>query len=160
MANMKWTGLDAYASQLTRLRDKAEGMIKRAVYKGAEVIGDAVRSEIEALPEQTENPPRGQQMNGVFGYEKDGLLAGVGLSKMQNEDGYINTKLGFTGYNRLMSKTYPNGHPNALIARAVNSGSSVRRRIPFITNAVRSAKAKAEEAMRAQLDADLKNETN
>lgn len=159
MAKIEFRGIDEYVKQLQRISDKSEGMIKRAVYEGAAIVADTVKTEIAALPEVNANPPPGNQLNGVFGYEKQGLLSGVGLSAMQNENGYINTKLGFTGYNRMKSKSYPKGHPNALIARSINSGSSFRRRIPFINNAVRAARAKAEDAMRSKLDADLTKET-
>jgi hypothetical protein len=159
MAKFEMQGFEAYASQLKRLSDKAESMIKRAVFVGAKEITDAVRAEIAALPEVSVNPPTGGQLNGVFSYEKQGLLSGMGLAKMQNSAGFINTQLGFEGYNRMKSKSYPNGHPNALIARAVNSGTSYRRKIPFINRAVKAAQAAAEAAMRAQLDTDIQNET-
>lgn len=159
MAKFEFTGISEYTAALDRLSDKAEGMIKRAVFDGAKEIADAVRAEISALPEVSVNPPSGGQMNGVFSYEKQGLLSGMGLAKMRNAGGFIHTQVGFEGYNRLKSKSYPNGHPNALIARAVNSGTSYRRKIPFINRAVKAAQAAAEAAMRARLDADLETET-
>lgn len=159
MAKFQFQGVNEYAEQLTRLSEKSVGMIKRAVFDGAAIVADAVKAEISALPEATVNPQPGEQLNGVFGYEKEGLINGLGLAKMTNENGFINTKLGFEGYNRMKSKSYPNGHPNALIARAIESGSSVRRKIPFVSRAVKAAKEKAEAAMMARLEADIKNET-
>lgn len=159
MAKLAFTGISEYTAMLDRLSDKAEGMIKRAVFVGAREIADEVRAEISALPEVSVNPPPGGKLNGVFSYEKQGLLSGMGTAKMQNANGYIHTQVGFEGYNRMKSKSYPNGHPNVLIARAVNSGTSYRQKIPFINNAVKAALAAAEAAMRAQLDADIENET-
>ena len=159
MARFEFDGINTYAQKLKRLSDKAEGMIKRAVYVGAGVVADHAREAIQGLPEAETNPPPGRQLNGVFSYEKAGLLAGLGLATMQFAGGFIHTKLGFEGYNRLKSKSYPGGHPNALIARAINSGTSYRRKIPFISSAVKASQAAAEAAMRAQLDADLSKET-
>ena len=158
MAKMTFQGLDAYAHQISSLIEKSEGMIKRAVYDGAAVVLDAVVAEIEALP-VIENRYRSTDipMSGVTETQKKGLLEGVGLAKMQNQDGFINTKLGFSGYNAAKSKKYPNGQPNALIARAVNSGSSVRVKNPFINRAVKAAKARAEAAMAARFDDDTRN---
>lgn len=158
MATLTFQGMNAYAEQINRLSDKAEGMIKRAVYDGAAVVLTAVVSEINGLP-VIENKYRVTTlpMAGVTETQKRGLLAGVGLAKMQNQNGFIHTKLGFTGYNGVRSSKYPNGQPNALIAREVNSGSSVRVKIPLINRAVNAAKAQAEAAMAARFDADTKN---
>ena len=158
MATFVFEGINEYARQIASLTEKSEGMIKRAVYDGAAVVLDAVVAEIEALP-VIENRYRSTDipMSGVTETQKKGLLEGVGLAKMQNQDGFINTKLGFDGYNGAKSKKYPNGQPNALIARAVNSGSSVRVKNPFINRAVKAAKARAEAAMAARFDEDTRN---
>ena len=160
MAKLTFQGIDEYAAQIKKLGDKSEGMIKRAVYDGAAVILAAVVSEINGLP-VIENRYRTTDlpMRGVTATQKAGLLAGVGLAKMRNESGYVNTKLGFDGYNGVRNGKYPNGQPNALIANTVNSGSSVRVKIPFINRAVRAAKEQAEAAMRARFDADTQNMT-
>ena len=71
---------------------------------------------------------------------------------MQNENGYINVKLGFDGYNSVKTKKYPKGQPNALIARVTESGSSYRTKTPFIRPAVRATKKAAEQAGQAKID--------
>lgn len=158
MATFVYQGINEYASQLKHMSDKAEGMIKRAVYDGAAVVLASVVSEINGLPVIKNGYRRTSlPMNGVTETQKRGLLAGVGLAKMQNQGGFINTKLGFDGYNGVRNGKYPNGQPNALIAQSVNSGSSVRVKIPFINRAVKAAKAEAEAAMAARFDADTQN---
>ena len=158
MATFQFKGIDAYASKISSLVEKSEGMIKRAVYDGAAVVLQTVIAQISALPviknryHKTELPLRG-----VTETQKRGLLHGIGLSKMRNDSGFINTKLGFDGYNAVRSKKYPNGQPNALIANAINSGSSVRSKDPFVNRAVKAAKAPAEAAMKARFDKDTEN---
>lgn len=163
MARISFPGVDLYAEQLSSYVEKSEGMIKRAVYDGAAVVMAAMQAEIAALPEVESRyyrDGRNLPLRGVTATQKRGLLDGIGLAKMRNDGGYVNTKIGFDGYNGVRSKKYPNGQPNALIARAVNSGSSVRVKIPFVNRAVKAAKAQAEAAMRHRLDEDTKNSMN
>ncbi len=159
MAKLEFAGIDEYAAKLNALETASTGTIKRAVWEGARVVADAVKAEISALPEITEREAmiKTDRIAGVTPAQKRGLIDGCGLSGMQNDGGYINTKLGFDGYNAIKTRAYPKGQPNLLIARAVNSGSSVRAANPFINRAVRVAKEKAEAAMAASFDKDTEN---
>ena len=158
MATFRFEGIDEYASKISKLTEKSTGMIKRAVYDGAAEVVKAMEAAIEALPVvKNRYNVTGLPLQGVTATQKRGLLQGLGLSKMQNDGGFINTKLGFDGYNAVRSKKYPNGQPNALIARAVNSGASACARIPFVNKAVRASKAAAENAMKSRFDDDAKN---
>lgn len=162
MATFQFEGLNEYAEKLRKLSDKAEGIIKRAVWEGAKVVTDNVAKAIAGLPEHDEGfvPEAYQPVIGVTSKEKAGLMAGLGLANMQNSGGFINTKMGFNGYNGDVTNKYPNGHPNAMIARAIESGSSFRRKNPFVRKAVNASKGEAEAAMAARFDADTKKEIN
>ena len=151
MAKIEFVGIDEYLEKLNKIGDKTTGLCKRALYDGAAVLADAVRSEVQALPVTDRNTEPQQ----VLSYERDGLLAGLGIAKMKDDGGVVSTRVDFDGYNRLKSKTYPNGHPNSMIARAINSGTSKRKKNPFMSRAVAKAKAKAESAMSARMDADI-----
>lgn len=151
MARIEFTGINEYFDKLAQIGDKTTGLCKRALYDGAAVLADSVRSEIESLP----TTDRNEDPKGILEYEKQGLLEGLGIAKMKEAEGVVSTRVDFDGYNRLRSKNYPNGHPNALIARAINSGTSKRPKNPFMTRAVKKAKAKAEAAMSARMDEDI-----
>ena len=151
MAKIEFVGIDEYLEKLNKVGDKTTGLCKRALYDGAAVLADAVRSEVQALPVTDRNTEPQQ----VLSYERDGLLAGLGIAKMKDDGGVVSTRVDFDGYNRLKSKTYPNGHPNSMIARAINSGTSKRPKNPFMNRATRAARAKAEAAMAARMDADI-----
>ena len=151
MAKIEFVGIDEYLEKLNKVGDKTTGLCKRALYDGAAVLADAVRSDVQALPVTDRNTEPQQ----VLGYERDGLLAGLGIAKMKDDGGVVSTRVDFDGYNRLKSKTYPNGHPNSMIARAINSGTSKRPKNPFMNRATRAARAKAEAAMAARMDADI-----
>lgn len=151
MARIEFEGIDEYFDKLNQLGEKSKGLCKRALYDGAAVLADAVRAEVQALPTTDVNGDPQQ----VLEYEKEGLLEGLGIAKMKDSEGVISTRVDFDGYNRLRSKKYPNGHPNSIIARAINSGTSKRPKNPFMTRAVKKAKAKAEAAMSARMDEDI-----
>lgn len=151
MSKITFTGIDEYFAQLSNLGDKAEGLCKRALYDGAGVVANEVRSEIQGLPTTDKNGDPQQP----FEYEVDGLLSGLGIAKMKDQDGRFSTRVDFDGYNRMKSQKYPNGKPNAMVARAINSGTSRRPKNPFMTRAVKRAREKAEKAMAARMDADI-----
>ena len=64
-------------------------------------------------------------------------------------------KLGFDGYNKVKTRKYPQGQPNAMIARAVESGSSVRKKNPFIRRAVNDTQKQAVEKGKQVADEEI-----
>lgn len=130
MAKFKFDGIDKYVESLEKIGTKnAESILKYAVYPGAGIIADAIRAEIVA------NHHR-------LGDLEDSLT----LSHMRNDDGYINTKVVFAGYDR-------KGVPNAIKAAALESGTSRGQDAThFISKAVKSAQSRAIEAMSDALD--------
>lgn len=154
MATIEFVGIDKYFKRLDELGKYSIGLCKRALYDGAAVIADAVRAEVDALPTSDRNAKKGNPQP-ILEYEKDGLKEGLGVAKMKAEHGFIYTRIDFDGYNRLKSKKYPNGHPNSMVARAINSGTSTRKKNPFMNRAIKKGRAKAEAAMSARMDADI-----
>jgi len=155
LAKMKFPGLDEYITELEKLPRATTECIGRAVHDGAAIVADAVRQGINNLPIDERVVKPGQMLNGVTQKQKDGLLAGFGITPMENDNGYQHVKLGFDGYNTERRKNYPNGQPNSMIARSVNSGTSFSQRIPFVDNAVRQKKSACEEKMKETFDQEL-----
>lgn len=157
MATIEFKGIDEYAKVLAKVGQGSKGIIKAAVYEGADVVADAMRNAVSALPVISEQEAiidwrQHRPSDGITAAQKQGLASGLGLSPMKDEGGYIFTKAGFAGYNGVYTKAYSNGQPNALIARSLESGSSARKKHPFIRPAVNRAKAAAEARMGAKLD--------
>lgn len=156
----KWIvgkGLESYIEYLQKINAVTDEMIGEAVYEMAKVVADKVRANIQALPAE----PKGKTtvrvsnhwvMSKLSEEQKKGLLDGFGVSPMQDDGGYINVKLGFDGYNGVKTKKYPQGQPNALIARVTESGSSYREKTPFIRPAVNASKKQAEQAGKMKID--------
>lgn len=160
MAKFEFKGATEYIKKIEAVQKSATGCIKRAVYEGAGVVAKGVEDAIAALPSgSTAYVPNGASIYGINDIQREGLLEGLGLAKMQNDNGFINTKLGFAGYNGYKTKKFPNGQPNALIARSLESGTSQRPKTRFVAKAVNASKPKAEKAMAESLDKDLKNLT-
>lgn len=139
--------MDEYAAYLQRIGKNTREILGAGVYAMANTVADAVRKNIEALPakpdiEGIEAYRQGRKAQLTIS-EKKGLQEGFGISPMQNERGYLNVKLGFDGYNKVKTRKYPKGQPNVLIARSVESGSSVREKSPFIRPALRQTQNEA-----------------
>ena len=153
MATFQFGGIDNYIKQLNKLQAATkDDVIGKTVYAGAAVVADKVRSNIQSLPEGKESAAG---TGAVTPAQKRGLLEGFGISKMHDEDGFVNVKLGFDGYNSVKTRKFPKGQPNVLIARAVNSGNSFRKKTKFVDKAVRASKKTAEAAMDAACSREI-----
>lgn len=155
MAKLKWVGLEEYEMQLSKLQEVSRECIGEAIYEGAGIVADAVRANIEAIPVDNRRVKQGEMLHGISQPQKDGLLEGFGIAPLQDDEGFIHVKLGFDGYNNVKTKNYPNGQPNAVIARSVNAGTSFRVKIPFVDNAVNAKRADAEQAIKERFDKAL-----
>lgn len=129
MAKFRFEGIDKYTESLSRIGGKnAVGVLKYAVYPGAAVVADAIRASMST--------------HRVTGDLQDSLS----LSTMRNDDGYVNTKVTFAGYDR-------KGTPNAIKAAALESGTSRGQKAThFISKATKGATDKAIAAMSKALD--------
>ena len=154
----KWivgNGLNSYIEYLQKINAVTDEAIGEAVYEMAKVVADKVRSSIQALPTVSNEANIATYKKGysrLSDKEKQGLLDGFGISPLQEDSGFVNVKLGFDGYNSVKTKKYPQGQPNALIARVTESGSSYREKTPFMRPAVNASKKPAEAAGRAKFD--------
>lgn len=117
MATIKLEGMDEYVKKLTALGANVEGSIKRAVYPAAGMVIEEIKRN---CPEDSGD-----------------LKRSMALVKYQNDDGYIYTQVVFDGYDH-------KGVPNALKANVLESGSSTRKKQPFIRPAVNRVKLAAE----------------
>ena len=154
MATWKFEGNDQYIAYLRKLDVNADEMIRKAVYKGAGYVADNVKSALNGLT--TDDSRKKEEMrSGPTTLQKEGLIKGFGLSKMKDENGYINVKLGFSGRNRLKSKRNPQGQANIVVARNVESGTSWMRKQPSIRKAVNRSKKQCEEIMKETFDREI-----
>jgi len=157
LAKLKFRGLEEYEKQLLKLQNVSRECIGKAIYEGAGLVADRVKQGIHSLPIDERHVRPGEQLTGISAKQKAGLIDGFGIAPLKDENGYLHVKLGFAGYNGVTTRQYPNGQPNSVIARSVNSGTSFRQQIPFVDNAVNASKAAAEQKMKETFDKALKS---
>lgn len=150
MASWKFEGLGQYLIQLEKLQANTGSAIGRAIYEGAGLVAQEVAAEIQRLPVNNQHASKG-----VTSVQKKGLKEGFGISHAQSDGDYRHVKLGFDGYNKQRTENYPQGQPNSLIARSVNSGTSFRKKNPFVDRATRKSKSACEIRMSQVLEREI-----
>lgn len=158
MARFTFQAGDEYAIKLSRLSSGSEQIAKKAIYEAAKIVADRVRSNLEAIPTDKFRYLRdGDTYTGPTRQEKADMLASFGITPISLDDtGSWNAKLGFDGYGGMPTKKFPKGIPNQLIARATESGSSIRRKRPFVRPALNATKAQAQAAMERVIEEEIK----
>ena len=101
-------------------------------------VADALRGAVEGLQRVPDVAAMGAWRKGVPSTlsvsQKNGLREGLGIAPFKFLSSSVNTKVGFSGYNSVRTKRWPNGQPNQVIAAVVNHGNSnTMQRQPFIT---------------------------
>lgn len=132
--------------------------IESAVYSGAKIVADKIRDNLEGIPEDNfKRLKPGEVFTGLSNAEKRDLENSFGLTPISRDKNFfVYTKAGFDGYGSFPTPSYPQGVPNALLARTAESGSSVRRKTPFVRTAVKSTREEAVDAMGESIDKTIK----
>jgi HK97 gp10 family phage protein len=114
-----------------------------------------VRAGLNGIPVDDGYRKRGEIRSGLRSVQKAGLSASLGVAPIRNDSGFINVKVGFDGYNNMHTKQYPNGQPNAMIARSIESGTSIMQAHPFVGPAVSKTRKQAEKIMEQSIDKSI-----
>lgn len=154
MAKLELGALDEYIDLLKSFeKEKTQTIIECSIYKGASIIANEIRSEIDKL---TVNK---NLRLGVTKEEKNDLKNGFGIAPMQIKNGDFNVKIGFDGYgHRTSSGKFPKGVPIPLTARSIISGTSFRTKNDFVGRATRRVKKKTIEKMDEVINEEFKKE--
>ena len=146
MATITFKGLDEYRKELEQILDRVPKMVNASLYDGADVLADAVQSEISGL-------------NELDAVQKKGLHDGLGVAHFWTKGCTTMTKIGFDGYNARKTKRWPKGQPNAMIARSLIRGTSWLRANRFTARAAKKARQKCIAAIQARFDEELEKIT-
>lgn len=156
MATFKFEGLEEYISQMQKMVGITGKMIEDAVDEGAGLVADEVRQAIDRLP--VDDRYYATERKGLKRAQVIGLYNSFGVAPIRNDNGFINRKLGFDGYNNLKSKKWPKGQPNSMVARSINSGTSFLPKTGFMDKATKAVRAECERAMRDSIDKSISKE--
>ena len=160
MAKIKFPGLNDYELMISKLSKGVDDIAGKAIYAGAGIVADAIKENIKDLPIVRGYGTKENLLpGGVTAPQKAGLINGLGISPMQNDAGFLNVKIGFDGYNATKTDKYPQGQPNQLVARGVESGTSWKEKKPFIRPAINASKSRAEAEMARILDQEIEKIT-
>lgn len=169
MAKIRTDGVDKYLKKLEKLNKNTDDVCKAGVFAGAKVMGSKIVAAIDKIP--IHNPPPGKEqfhanpnaekfLEGLTPAQAEDLKKGFGIATFNHDGLAWNTKTGFNGYNRIKTKKYPNGQPNAMIARSLESGTSIRKKTPFVAPTVRAGRKETEKAMEKAVDEKVKEIMN
>ena len=149
-------GIDNYIRQLQNCADKTENIIERSAWEGARVVMDAVKAEANGIPTHGSTKGSTDIVNGLTPTQKAGVIASLGIARFRQDGNFLNVKIGSDGYNTIYTEKYRQGQPNAMLIRALESGTSFRNPYPFVSRAVSKTRGKSIEAMRKQCDEEIK----
>ena len=136
MAKFQMQGIDKYLDQLRKLEKGTDAVCKTAIYAGAGVLADGIKDAIKNLDRVTDADAKAAWNEGkpakISVQQKIGLVQSMGVTPIRDKFGNYSAKIGFDGYNDVKTERWPKGQPNALIARACESGTSAMLKQPFI----------------------------
>lgn len=152
LAVMKINAGEDLIKKVGTLGMNTDKVVKKAVRAGADPVADEIRKNLEA---NIADPSyAGTDNKGSFEWRKEkssgDLLKSFGISPPgTDKNGDVNVKVGFSGYDHKKV-------PNALKARAMESGTSTLRKRPFVRPAVNRTRKKSKDAMAAEVDRQVK----
>ena len=156
MAKFQFEGVDKLIAQYKKLEANTVPMIGKAIYNGAGVVMNACETAIANLATDDRFGTAQSPVTGPTSIQKAGLQHALGIAKMRNDNGFYNVKIGFDGYNRVKTKRWPQGQPNMMVARSVESGTSWMQKQPFMRKAEQSSKSHCEQVMSETIDKEIK----
>lgn len=135
MARVTMYAGEDYALKLSKMATNSEEIAKKAIYEGSKIVADKIKSNLE----------------GVLSPEATGeLVKSFGVTPIsKNKDGDWNAKIGFDGYDK-------KGVANQLKARVMESGTSTRKKHPFVRPAVNATKKRVVQKMGEVIDEELR----
>lgn len=155
MAKFKFEGVDDLIAQYEKIAGNTEKVIGAAIYKGAGVVMDKVETAVDGISTDNRFGTADRPTTGPSTIQKLGLIHSLGITPMRRDGDFYNVKIGFDGYNNVKTKTWPQGQPNSMVARAVESGTSWMTKQPFMRKAEASAKGPCEQAMAQVVDDEI-----
>lgn len=148
MSGVSTKGLTETMKMLEKLEGDTDKIIDKALEEGIGIVTDEMRREISSLKTATKesHPSKNKQR---YPSKKDvkGLADSLGYTPIKMNGSKFDIKAGFDGYNNVITKKYPRGHANQMIANSINKGTSFMVAQPFINRTKKKAQQQAVDAI-------------
>lgn len=139
MAKITVLGGEEFSLRLSHLAAGMSAAIqKKAIYEGVAIVAEEIKAEMQKQFKTT---------------TEGGLIDSLGIAPMQESGDGWDTKIGFDGYDK-------EGVPNPMKARVLESGSSNRKKHPFIRPAVNRSREKAQKRMEEVMTQEIEKIMN
>lgn len=159
MSAIRVEGMEEYLRLLDLNYKQLERICGRSVYPGAGYAYKECKKRVQALRTDDSyikfSMQYGRNRRGITTRQKKGLIESLGIASLRHVGGAFDVKLGFDGYNDVVSKRWPNGQPNAMIARSVNKGTSFMEAQPFMDQTVEAIRHTVENKIETQFYKEL-----
>lgn len=148
-------GLDKLIDLCDLTARQTDKICGRTIYPGGGVMYESAKQSTQAIRTDTGNY-RARKV-GPSEEQKAALVESLGIAPIRKKQWGMNVKVGYDGYNNTVTERWPQGQPNMMIARAVESGTTFMQPQYFMERAVRSATPAVEKAMEEQFSEELLN---
>lgn len=148
MARMTTEGVADVAMMFGKASKMGVPIAKMAVYDGARVMADEIRTETGQIPLDRERfllP--GEKYAAITSRDRRDLAAHLGITKITSTGSGVRAVIGFAGYGSKKTHKYKKGLPMAMLARSLMKGTVVREQSAFIDRALGKASENAQSAM-------------
>lgn len=140
MASWDFEGMDTFIQMNFETIKRTDKIIRKSIHPGAKYMADEIKQALESIPVQ-DGHSRYRMRQGITTVQKNSLIESFGIARLRKGTWGYNVKLGFDGYNPIVTKRWPKGQPNAVVARSLNTGTSFLKRYPFMDMTVERCKA-------------------
>lgn len=148
-ANVK--DLDLWSRNLKAVTRGSSGICKGALFDGAKIAADGLHAAVDGLGRVPDvvaiNAARRGEPSILSVSQKNGLRAGLGVSPHKLRGKIWSVKVGFDGYNGVVTRRWPKGQPNQMVAASCEHGSSAMLEQPFIRPSFERSKGQIRQAM-------------
>lgn len=139
-------GLTETMKELEKLTQNTDAIVEKAIIAGINIVTDDLRDEIKNLKTRGDNE-KPKDLTYPSKANVQSLLDSLGYTPVKSDSSIYDAKAGFKGLDNNRTTSYPSGHSNAVMASAINKGTSFMQGQPFINRAAKKAKRKAIEEM-------------
>lgn len=153
---VKNEGMEEINAMLGKLEQGVNGIAAQAVYEGAGIIADELKSQAKGIRTAPFKYATHGRQRLPSPEEKAAILGAGGIARFKNEGGAeVQTSVGYSnaGYAEVAGRI----KPIPLLVNAINSGTSFMKKQPFVRKANSSGGKKATAAMKEMIEKSLES---